>query len=85
MFSGLLFVVDSSDKARITEAAEELHAILNDPEMDSNAPVPVIANKQDLPWAMSAIHKATGVMVHGCSTGLPGIIPKILKKPPYRM
>ena len=53
MFSGLLFVVDSSDKARISEAAEELHAILDDPEMDRNAPVPVIANKQDLPWAMS--------------------------------
>ena len=53
MFSGLLFVVGSSDKARISEAAEELHAILNDPEMDRNAPVPVIANKQDLPWAMS--------------------------------
>ena len=28
----------------------------------------------------SAIHKATSLMVHGCSTGLPGIIPKISKE-----
>ena len=28
----------------------------------------------------SPIHKAAGLMVHGRSTGLPGIIPKISKE-----
>ena len=49
---GLVFVVDSADKERMNEAAEELHAILNDDEMQS-IPFVIIANKQDLPNALT--------------------------------
>lgn len=44
---GLVFVVDSSDHARIEEAKTELHRILNDLEM-SDCLLLVFANKQDL-------------------------------------
>lgn len=46
--SGLLFVVDSSDRERIAESREELFGILDSDEM-KEVPVVVIANKQDLP------------------------------------
>ncbi len=46
---GLVFVVDSSDHARIEEAKTELHRILNDLEM-SDCLLPVFANKQDAQW-----------------------------------
>ncbi|XP_055040791.2 ADP-ribosylation factor 4 isoform X1 [Misgurnus anguillicaudatus] len=49
---GLIFVVDSSDHERIQEAAEELNWILQDDEMGDVA-VLVLANKQDLPKAMT--------------------------------
>lgn len=42
-----MFVVDSSDHARIEEAKTELHRILNDLEM-SDCLLLVFANKQDL-------------------------------------
>lgn len=45
---GLIFVVDSSDKARLQEARTELHKIINDREM-SDALLLVFANKQDAP------------------------------------
>ncbi|CAE7461995.1 ARF1 [Symbiodinium natans] len=50
---GLIFVVDSSDRDRINDAKEELHHLLSEPEME-NAVLLVLANKQDLPNAMSA-------------------------------
>jgi len=49
---GLLFVVDSNDRERVEEAKEELFGILNSDEM-RGVPVAVVANKQDLPNAMS--------------------------------
>ncbi|BFZ04960.1 hypothetical protein BsWGS_07999 [Bradybaena similaris] len=49
---GLVFVVDSSDVARISEAQEELFNIIEDPAM-FGVPVVVLANKQDLPGALS--------------------------------
>lgn len=49
---GLLYVVDSSDRERLGEAAEELHSILADDNMRA-CPVVIIANKQDLPNAAS--------------------------------
>ncbi|KAL3312877.1 hypothetical protein Ciccas_008522 [Cichlidogyrus casuarinus] len=49
---GLIFVIDSFDRERITEAKDELHAVLNNPEM-SGVPVVVFANKQDLENACS--------------------------------
>lgn len=52
--TGLIYVVDSSDEARIEDARDELHNILSDVELDPKAPLLVLANKQDLPTAMSA-------------------------------
>ena len=49
---GLVFVVDSSDKERMDESAQELHGILSDDSMHG-VPVVVIANKQDLPNALA--------------------------------
>lgn len=45
---GLIFVIDSSDRARIEEARQELHRIINDREMKDSLLL-VFANKQDLP------------------------------------
>lgn len=48
---GLIFVVDSSDTARMEEARSELHKIINDREM-KDALLLVFANKQDIPGRM---------------------------------
>jgi len=50
---GLIFVVDSNDRDRIEDAREELMKLLLDDEM-RDAVVLVLANKQDLPNAMTA-------------------------------
>ncbi|KAL2104640.1 hypothetical protein VUR80DRAFT_9988 [Thermomyces stellatus] len=50
---GIIFVVDSNDRDRITEAREELQRMLNEDEL-RDAILLVFANKQDLPNAMSA-------------------------------
>lgn len=44
---GLIFVVDSSDRARMAEAKQELHRIINDREMKDSLLL-VFANKQDI-------------------------------------
>lgn len=44
---GLIFVIDSSDTARMDEARQELHKIINDREM-KDALLLVFANKQDI-------------------------------------
>jgi len=49
---GLVFVVDSTDRERIDEAKTELTKILADQEM-RDCLLLVLANKQDLPSAMS--------------------------------
>ncbi|KAI4330264.1 hypothetical protein MLD38_028564 [Melastoma candidum] len=49
---GLIFVVDSNDRDRISEAREELHRMLSEDELRT-AKLLVFANKQDLPNAMS--------------------------------
>ncbi|KAJ5074711.1 adp-ribosylation factor 6 [Anaeramoeba ignava] len=49
---GLIYVIDSNDRARIDEAKSELHKILGDREM-SDALLLVFANKQDLPNVMT--------------------------------
>ncbi|CAH0381798.1 unnamed protein product [Bemisia tabaci] len=50
---GLIFVVDSNDRERITEASNELHNMLQEDEL-RDAVLLVFANKQDLPNAMNA-------------------------------
>ncbi|XP_066526734.1 ADP-ribosylation factor 4-like [Hoplias malabaricus] len=52
--SGLIFVVDSNDPERITEASEELQKMLQEDEL-RDAVVLVLANKQDLPKAMPVL------------------------------
>lgn len=49
---GLIFVVDSNDRERISEARDELHRMLNEDEL-RYATLLVFANKQDLPNSMS--------------------------------
>ncbi|CAN9499225.1 unnamed protein product [Ophioblennius macclurei] len=49
---GLIFVVDSNDRERVTEAFEELSKMLQEDEL-KNAVLLVFANKQDLPNALS--------------------------------
>lgn len=46
-----MFVVDSSDHARIDEARTELHRIINDREM-ADCLLLVFANKQDVDGGM---------------------------------
>lgn len=50
---GLIFVVDSNDRDRISEAEKELHNMLREDEL-RDAVLLVYANKQDLPNAMNA-------------------------------
>ena len=50
--NAIIFVVDSSDRERISRAQEELHRVIADPEL-SQAPILVFANKQDLQGAMN--------------------------------
>ncbi|XP_034032549.1 ADP-ribosylation factor 4 [Thalassophryne amazonica] len=49
---GLIFVVDSNDKERIGESAEELKKMLQEDEL-RDAILLVFANKQDLPNALT--------------------------------
>ncbi|XP_054632554.1 ADP-ribosylation factor 4-like [Dunckerocampus dactyliophorus] len=49
---GLIFVVDSNDRERLAEAADELSKMLQEQEL-KDAILLVFANKQDLPNALS--------------------------------
>ena len=49
---GLIYVVDSSDNSRFAEAQNELEWILDSDEM-AGVPLVILANKQDLPRAVS--------------------------------
>eukprot|EP00008_Paramoeba_atlantica_P002902 CAMPEP_0201486518 /NCGR_PEP_ID=MMETSP0151_2-20130828/10585_1 /ASSEMBLY_ACC=CAM_ASM_000257 /TAXON_ID=200890 /ORGANISM="Paramoeba atlantica, Strain 621/1 / CCAP 1560/9" /LENGTH=182 /DNA_ID=CAMNT_0047871207 /DNA_START=63 /DNA_END=611 /DNA_ORIENTATION=- len=50
--NGVIFVVDSNDRDRVTNAREELAKMLSEDEL-RDAALLVFANKQDLPNAMS--------------------------------
>ena len=47
-----MYVVDSSDRERVSESRAELEGILSEPAM-YGVPVVIVANKQDLPNALS--------------------------------
>ena len=49
---GVIYVVDSADRERVRESADELRKLLAEPELDG-ATLLVFANKQDLPTALS--------------------------------
>ncbi|XP_023207449.1 ADP-ribosylation factor-like protein 14 [Xiphophorus maculatus] len=50
--AGLVFVVDSADRKRLDEARKELHRILRNHSL-KGVPLVILANKQDLPGALS--------------------------------
>lgn len=50
--SGLVFVVDSNDRERISEACDEFYRMVNEPDL-KNLPILIFANKQDLPNALT--------------------------------
>ncbi|XP_062587609.1 uncharacterized protein LOC134249255 [Saccostrea cucullata] len=60
---GLVYVVDSNDRERVIESREELFRILQTDEM-RGVPVMVIANKQDLPNALSTSQVAEMMCLH---------------------
>ncbi|XP_071797530.1 uncharacterized protein [Asterias amurensis] len=64
---GLIYVVDSSDKARLSESRDELFGILNNPELPSTVPVVVLANKQDLPSSLGPSDIAQALKLHHLS------------------
>lgn len=49
---GVIWVVDSADKRRLEDCAEELHSLLLEEQL-AGATLLVFANKQDLPGALS--------------------------------
>ncbi|TKS90360.1 ADP-ribosylation factor 4 [Collichthys lucidus] len=51
VWDGLIFVVDSNDRERVAESAEELAKMIHEDEL-KEAVILVFANKQDLPNAM---------------------------------
>eukprot|EP00005_Dracoamoeba_jomungandri_P003402 CAMPEP_0174257942 /NCGR_PEP_ID=MMETSP0439-20130205/7036_1 /TAXON_ID=0 /ORGANISM="Stereomyxa ramosa, Strain Chinc5" /LENGTH=169 /DNA_ID=CAMNT_0015341257 /DNA_START=46 /DNA_END=552 /DNA_ORIENTATION=+ len=60
---GVIFVVDSNDRERIGEAAEELQKMLREDEL-REAVLLVLANKQDLPNAMSVAEVTDKLGLH---------------------
>lgn len=50
--TAVIFVVDSADTERMTEAHDELHGLLHDPALGPRVPLLVFANKRDLPTAL---------------------------------
>jgi signal recognition particle receptor subunit beta len=50
---GLIFVIDSNDRERVSEARDELQRMLAEDEL-RDAILLIFANKQDLPNAMTA-------------------------------
>lgn len=60
---GIVYVIDSSDWARFELAKEELCELLKEEELKS-APVLVLANKQDLPGAMSEQEMTSRLWIH---------------------
>jgi len=59
----LIFVVDSNDHERMSEAAEELQKLMGEDEL-RNATVLVFANKQDLPNAASIAEISNSMGMH---------------------
>lgn len=64
---GVIFVIDSNDRERITEAREELTRMLNEDEL-RDAALLVLANKQDLPNAMNAAEITDKLSLHTLRT-----------------
>ena len=50
---GLIYVVDSSDRDRLQEAAQQFESVVSDLQLN-DAAILILANKQDLPNAASS-------------------------------
>ncbi|XP_055919497.1 ADP-ribosylation factor 2-like [Eupeodes corollae] len=64
---GIIFVVDSSDRDRISDAEKELSGIMREEEL-RDALLLVFANKQDLPNAMTAGELRDKLHLHQLTT-----------------
>ena len=62
---GIIYVVDSNDRERTSDARAGLHHMLIDAELLQGAPLLVLANKQDLPRALSASDITVCLGLHG--------------------
>jgi len=60
---GVIYVVDSNDRGRVDEAALELQKVLREDEL-RDAMLLVLANKQDLPQAMSVAEVTDKLGLH---------------------
>ncbi|XP_070258154.1 ADP-ribosylation factor 4-like [Myotis yumanensis] len=80
---GLIFVVDSNDRERIQERAEELQKMLQEEELQ-DAVLLLLANKQDLPNAVAisemkdklglqSLHNRTWHVQYTCATQATGL------------
>lgn len=61
---GIIFVIDSADRDRMEIATDELKMTLATPEL-KNAALLVLANKQDLPGAMTPAQVADTLGIKG--------------------
>lgn len=61
--NAVIFVVDSNDRDRVNEARDELQKMLSDDQL-RDCVVLVLANKQDLPNAMSAAELTDKLALH---------------------
>ncbi|CAK6978291.1 ADP-ribosylation factor-like protein 4D [Scomber scombrus] len=64
---GLVFVVDAAESERMEEAKVELHRITRSAE-NQGVPVLVLANKQDMDGAMSALEVEKSLALHELSS-----------------
>jgi len=64
---GLVFVVDSSDKERMSEASEELAKMMREEEL-RDAALLVFCNKQDIPQCMSIAQVTDALSLHSLGT-----------------
>ena len=65
--AGIIFVLDSSDRERLTEAKYELGKLLEEPDL-ADVHVLVLANKQDVPGALTANDIKVGMGLHEITT-----------------
>ena len=61
--NALIYIIDSNDKERVGECKEELQRHLSDDELRC-VPLLIMANKQDLPNAMSTLEITDALDLH---------------------
>ncbi|KAL7714355.1 ADP-ribosylation factor [Entamoeba marina] len=61
--SAIVFVVDSTDKERLSIAKDELHTMLKEEELKDSF-IAIFANKQDLEGALTAAEISDKLMLH---------------------